>query len=73
MNLNLRRLVYPEQRCSLIRLMGSHGPKSQRLLYEASLSAEELANHGVHLHGLFFLDLLVGPQDDTDGEQETRS
>lgn len=73
MNLNLRSMVHPEQRCSLIRLTGSHGPESQRLLYQASLGAEELANHGVHLHGLFFLDLLVGPQNDTDSEQETRS
>jgi len=32
-----------------------------------SLRAEEFAEHRVHLHRLFLLDLLVRPEDDTYG------
>ena len=31
-----------------------------------SLGAEELANHWVHFHGLFLLNLLIGTQNDPD-------
>ena len=32
-----------------------------------SFSAEEFAEHRVHLHRLFLLDLLIRPEDDTYG------
>ena len=42
-------------------------------LVKPSLGTEELADHRVHFHGLFLLNLLVGTQDDTDGQEQTRT
>ena len=39
----------------------------------SSVGAEELTDHRVHFHGLFLLDLLIGPENDTNGQQETRT
>jgi len=44
-----------------------HSAVSTTVLVEDSLGTKELADHRVHFHGLFLLDLLVGTQDDTDG------
>ena len=39
----------------------------------SSISAKELADHWVHFHCLFLLDLLIGSEDNTNSQQETRT
>ncbi len=34
----------------------------------SSISAEELTDHRMHFHGLFLLDLLIGPENDTNSQ-----
>ena len=69
------------QRLASVR--SSTGPKNRYEGHPASLTtegqfgalrghsfgAEEFAEHRVHLHRLFLLDLLVRPEDDTYGKQ----
>ena len=51
----------------------AHGCLSKTPLFQGLLGTEELANHRMHFHGLFLLNLLVGSQDDTDGQQQARA